>query len=237
MNEKRTETMKNLPVSERPYEKAMDQGVEVLSDAELLAVILRTGTKDISARALAEKILTLGDPPGLPGLLHHTLPDYKAVRGIGNVKAIQLAAVGELSRRIWKAVRSGRELVFDHPAVIADYFMEELRHKEQEHLIALFLNTKNKLLREKLMFKGTVNASIISPREIFLEALEVHAVQLVLVHNHPSGDPAPSLEDIRVTKRISKGGELLGIQLLDHVIIGDRCYSSLRERGILSDVG
>ena len=128
MNEKRTETMKNLPVSERPYEKAMEQGVEVLSDAELLAVILRTGTKDISARALAEKILTLGDPPGLPGLLHHTLPDYKAVRGIGNVKAIQLAAVGELSRRIWKAVRSGRELVFDHPAVIADYFMEEMRH-------------------------------------------------------------------------------------------------------------
>ena len=168
MNEKRTETMKNLPVSERPYEKAMEQGVEVLSDAELLAVILRTGTKDISARALAEKILTLGDPPGLPGLLHHTLPDYKAVRGIGNVKAIQLAAVGELSRRIWKAVRSGRELVFDHPAVIADYFMEEMRHMEQEHVKLLVLNTKNVLIRAVKEGKGKKNGKKLQEMMDFL---------------------------------------------------------------------
>ena len=157
-------------------------------------------------------------------------------KGVGKVKAVQLKCLAELAARMAKA-SAGERLCFGTPATIADYFMEELRHKEQEHLIALFLNTKNKLLREKLMFKGTVNASIISPREIFLEALEVHAVQLVLVHNHPSGDPSPSLEDIRVTRRISKAGELLGIQLLDHVIIGDRCYSSLRERGILPDAG
>ena len=233
MNEKRTETMKNLPVAERPYEKAMEQGVEVLSDAELLAVILRTGTKDISARALAEKILTLGDPPGLPGLLHHTLPDYKAVRGIGNVKAIQLAAVGELSRRIWKAVRSGRELVFDHPAVIADYFMEEMRHLEQEQMILLMLDTKCRLLARQSISKGSVNCSVITPREIFLLALQHHAVFIILLHNHPSGDPTPSEEDKSLTKRILLGGELVGIRLLDHIIVGDRCYASFREMKIL----
>lgn len=233
MNEKRTETMKNLPVSERPYEKAMEQGVEVLSDAELLAVILRTGTKDISARALAEKILTLGDPPGLPGLLHHTLPDYKAVRGIGNVKAIQLAAVGELSRRIWKAVRSGRELVFDHPAVIADYFMEEMRHMEQEHVKLLVLNTKNVLIRDVDISKGTVNASLATPRELFIEALRYWGSSVILLHNHPSGDAAPSREDCLFTKRVEEAGKLIGIPLLDHIIIGDTSYVSLKERGIL----
>ena len=113
--------------------------------------------------------------------------------------------------------------------------MEELRKEEQEQLIVLFLNTKNKLLKEKLMFKGTVNASLVSPREIFLEALEVHAVNLVLVHNHPSGDAAPSREDILMTRRISRAGDLLGIQILDHIIIGDHCYSSMREKGILPE--
>lgn len=166
MNEKRTETMKNLPVSERPYEKAMEQGVEVLSDAELLAVILRTGTKDISARALAEKILTLGDPPGLPGLLHHTLPDYKAVRGIGNVKAIQLRQWGELSQTDLEGgpVRQGaglrpsggdRRLFYGGDASYGAGACE-----------APVLNTKNVLIRDVDISKGTVNASLATPREL-----------------------------------------------------------------------
>ena len=228
-----TTTMKNLYREERPYEKCLACGPGALSDPELLAVILRTGTEGENVCQLAARILSLPDYEGLEGLCRIPLERLTKLKGIGKVKAVQLKCLAELAARMAKA-SAGERLCFDTPATIADYFMEELRHKEQEHLIALFLNTRNKLLREKLMFKGTVNASIISPREIFLEALEVHAVQLVLVHNHPSGDPSPSLEDIRVTKRISKGGELLGIQLLDHVIIGDRCYSSLRERGILS---
>ena len=111
--------------------------------------------------------------------------------------------------------------------------LEELRREEQEELIALFLDTRNRLLKESLIFRGTVNASPASPREIFVEALSVHAVRLVLVHNHPSGDPAPSREDLQMTERIRSAGELLGIRLLDHIIIGDNRYSSLRERGIL----
>ena len=113
--------------------------------------------------------------------------------------------------------------------------MEELRYEEQEQLIVLFLDTRSRLLKEKLMFQGTVNASLASPREIFLEALKVHAVHVVLVHNHPSGDASPSRDDVRITERIWHAGELLGIRLLDHVIIGDGCYSSLRERRLLPD--
>ena len=229
-------TIKEMYREDRPYEKCERFGAENLTDAELLAVILRTGSAGETVCQLAGRILSLPDFEGLQGLCRIPMERLMEFKGVGKVKAVQLKCLAELAARMAKA-SAGERLCFGTPATVADYFMEELRHKEQEHLIALFLNTKNKLLREKLMFKGTVNASIISPREIFLEALEAHAVQLVLVHNHPSGDPSPSLEDIRVTRRISKAGELLGIQLLDHVIIGDRCYSSLRERGILSDKG
>ena len=224
--------MKSLPVSERPYEKAMEQGVHRLSDAELLAVILRTGTKDQSARDLAEEILKLGDHSGLPGLLYHTLPDYKEIRGIGNVKAIQLACIGELSKRIWKSAKTGGAFVCRYPDEIASYFMEEMRHMEQEHLKVLILNTKNVLLKDVDISVGTVNASIATPREIFIEALKFRGSGIILIHNHPSGDPSPSNEDILFTKRVLEAGKLMGIPLLDHIIIGDNSYVSLKERGI-----
>ena len=232
----KTTTMKELYKEERPYEKCLANGAGALSDTELLAVILRSGTSGETVCQLAGRILSLPGYEGLSGLRRIPAERLLELKGVGHVKAVQLKCLAELAARMAKA-SAGERLCFDTPATIADYFMEDLRHREQEHLLVLFLNTRNKLLKEKLMFKGTVNASIISPREIFLEALEVHAVQLILVHNHPSGDPAPSPEDIRMTKRIRQAGELLDIQLLDHVIIGDRCYSSLRERGILSDMG
>lgn len=225
--------MKTLPISERPYEKAAEWGVESLSDAELLSVILRTGTKDISARDLAEEILKLGNPSGLPGLLHHSLPDYREVRGIGRVKAIQLASIGELSKRIWKSARSGDELSCTHPAIIADYFMEEMRHMEQEHLKLLILNTKNILIKDVDISKGTVNASLATPRELFIEALRYRGSAIILLHNHPSGDASPSPEDCLFTRRVKEAGNLMGIPLLDHIIIGDTSYVSLKERGIL----
>lgn len=227
-------TMKDLYKEERPYEKCLASGAESLSDTELLAVMIRSGTPGETAFQLAGRILSLKDYEGLAGFGKIPLERLMELKGIGKVKAIQLKCLAELAARMAKA-SAGERLCFETPFTVADYFMEELRHEEQEQLIVLFLNTKNKLLKEKLMFKGTVNASLISPREIFLEALEIHAVNLVLVHNHPSGDAAPSREDVLVTKRICEAGEMLGIQILDHVIIGDHCYSSMREQGILPD--
>ena len=226
-------TMKTLPASERPYEKALEFGAESLSDAELLAVILRTGTKDKSARDLAEEILKLGNPSGLPGLLHHSVADYKEIRGIGSVKAIQLSCIGELSKRIWKTAKAASEFVCRNPAVIAEYFMEEMRHKEQEFLKILILNTKNVLMKEIDISKGTVNASLATPREIYIEALKYRGACVILLHNHPSGDPTPSTDDCLFTSRVAEAGKLMGIPLLDHIIIGDKTYVSLKERGIL----
>ncbi len=226
-------TMKSLPESERPYEKAVEYGVESLSDAELLAVILRTGTKDKSVRDLAEEILKLGNPSGLPGLLHHSLADYQEIRGIGSVKAIQLSCIGELSKRIWKSAKVTSELICRNPAVIAEYFMEEMRHKEQEFLKMLILNTKNILMKDVDISKGTVNASLATPREIYIEALKYRGSSVILLHNHPSGDPTPSNDDCLFTKRVAEAGKMIGISLLDHIIIGDNSYVSLKERGIL----
>ena len=229
-----TTTMKELYKEARPYEKCVSAGAGSLSDAELLAVIMRTGTCGENACQLAGRVLSLPGHEGLKGLHRISLERLMEVRGIGQVKAVQLKCVAELAARMAKA-EAAQRLCFDTPETVADYFMEELRYAEQEQLHVLFLNTRNKLLKEKLMFKGTVNASLISPREIFMEALECHAVRVVLIHNHPSGDAAPSPEDIRMTHRIYKTGEMLGIQLLDHIIIGDHCYSSFQERGILSE--
>lgn len=226
-------TMKLLPESERPYEKATEYGVECLSDAELLSVILRTGTRDKSARDLAEEILMLGNPSGLPGLLHHSLADYREIRGIGTVKAIQLSCIGELSKRIWKSAKVSSEFICRNPAGIAEYFMEEMRHREQEFLKVLILNTKNILLKDVDISKGTVNASLATPREIYIEALKFRGSSIILLHNHPSGDPTPSNNDCLFTKRVEEVGKLMGIPLLDHIIIGDNSYVSLKERGIL----
>ncbi|MBQ5659919.1 MAG: DNA repair protein RadC, partial [Lachnospiraceae bacterium] len=182
---------------------------------------------------LAEEILKLGNPSGLPGLLHHSLADYQEIRGIGSVKAVQLSCIGELSKRIWKSAKVTSELICRNPAVIAEYFMEEMRHKEQEFLKMLILNTKNVLMKDIDISKGTVNASLATPREIFIEALKYRGTSVILLHNHPSGDPTPSNDDCLFTKRVAEAGRMIGISLLDHIIIGDNSYVSLKERGIL----
>lgn len=226
--------MKDLPENDRPYEKCLRTGPEGLSDAELLSVVIRTGSRRDSSVALAEKILALNYPDdGILGLLHLSLQDLQEVHGIGKVKAIQLSCVGELSKRIWKREAVRKILFFDEPNTIVNYFMEDMRHMEQEQLHVMFLNTKNVLIRDMLMSKGTVNASVTSPREIFIQALKHHAVSVIMVHNHPSGDPSPSQEDIRLTRQVREAGELIGIQLLDHIIIGDNSYCSFRREGML----
>ena len=221
--------LRNLPTMEQPYEKCLENGPESLSDAELLAVILRCGARGKTSLELAREILSLpGKEEGLLGLYHCTRQELLQIRG---VKAIQLQCIGELSKRM-AAAGARKGLCFHDPASIADYYMERLRHEDQEVLLCMMLDTKNQLLGEKEITRGTVNATMISPRELFLAALQFRAVPILLVHNHPSGIPEPSGDDITVTRQIRRAGEMLGITLLDHIIIGDHCYTSMLEQGI-----
>lgn len=226
--------IKDLPNDERPYERCLREGPEVLSDAELLSIIIRTGSREANSLELASKILTLNYPKeGILGLLHLSLQELTAIKGIGQVKGIQLMCIGELSRRIWKRKLLEQPLTFQNPQSIADYYQEDMRHQEREQLHIMLFNTKQVMIRDVLISQGTVNASLAGPREILIEALRYQAVSLVLVHNHPSGDPEPSREDILLTRRIKDAGELVGIQLQDHVIIGDGVFVSLKERGMV----
>ena len=223
----------SLPPEERPYEKCLEQGCQALSDAELLAVIIRTGAVGDTSVDLARRVLDLGGRQGnLAGLCGLSVQELTSLKGIGRVKAIQIQCIAELSRRMAKS-RARDGLCFHDPASIADFYMEDLRHEEREQCRVMMLNTRSMLLAEKQLSVGTVNASLISAREIFLEALKCQAVYIILIHNHPSGDPHPSREDILLTKRVWEAGELIGISLLDHIIIGDRSYVSLREENLM----
>lgn len=224
-------TIKELPPSERPYERCLQHGPEYLTDAELLAVILRTGTKGKPSTYLANQILSHAKgQEGLLSLYHLSVEQVMQIPGVGKVKAVQVMCITELSKRISKTIARG-ELVFHHPQSIANYYMEELRHLEKETIICMMLNTKNNLLGEEVISQGTVNSTLISPREVFLSALSFRAVNIILIHNHPSGDPNPSKEDIQITHRVKDAGNLIGIKLLDHIIIGDQQYTSMREDG------
>ena len=226
--------MKDIPPEERPYERCQERGPGSLTDAELLAVIIRTGSREATSLELAQKILALNYPDlGILGLLHLSIPDLMELKGIGRVKAIQLSCIGELSRRIWKKAAGAGRPVLKDPEEIARYCMEDMRHLEQEEIRALFFDTKQRLLQDVVLSKGTVDSSVISPREIFIQALRCGAVTLILVHNHPSGDPTPSREDELMTMRVREAGQLLGIFFFFFVIIGDTTYISLRERGIV----
>ena len=230
-------TIKELPETERPYEKCLREGADALSDSELLAVILKTGTKGSSSLDLANEILNFlqnSSYPGLVGLHYISLEELTKIHGIGRVKAIQLKCIGELSKRIATSAAKS-DLSFHDPVTIARYYMEQLRHEEQEVMVCMMLDSKNHLLGEQILTKGISNATLITPREVFLAALKYHAENLILVHNHPSGDPMPSQCDLDVTERIREAGEILGIQLLDHIIIGDHRYMSFREQGYLNE--
>ncbi len=226
--------MKDIRANDRPYEKCLRLGPEGLSEAELLAVIIRTGSRNSSSLKLAQKVLELSYPgDGILGLCRLSLEELKKLEGIGTVKGIQLLCIGELSKRISRRSAVARSGVFDSPESVAEYYMEEVRHLQQEHLYAMLLNTKQTLIRDLLISKGTVNASLASPREIFIEALRHQAVSIILVHNHPSGDSTPSRDDTLLTRRVREAGNLIGIQLLDHVVIGDNNFCSFKKEGML----
>ena len=219
--------------SERPYERCLAYGANVLSDAELLAVIMRTGTRGVSAVELAHRVLSLpGGPEGLAGLCHRTADELMQLSGIGTAKAVQLVCVGELSKRIAQ-LRASADLSFSHPESIARYYMERFRHETQELFYVIFLDTKLGRLGEEVLTKGGSVSAPVPVRELLRSALRYNASSVVIMHNHPSGDPDPSPDDIRVTGRVAEAAALVDIRLLDHIIIGDRLYYSFLENGLI----
>lgn len=233
----KTYTIKDMVEDERPYEKCEKYGAGSLSDTELLAAILRTGIKGMNAIELAKKLLYEEQENEKRTKIHlqdWTKDSLMRIPGIGKVKAIQILCICELSKRL-SMQRAREELDFSKPSTVAEYYMEDMRHRKQEVLKLVMLNSRSRLIGETELSKGTVNMSIISPRELFIEALQKGAVYIILLHNHPSGDPSPSKDDIIISRRIKEAGMLLGIELLDHIIIGDNCYVSMMERGSLSE--
>ena len=216
----------------QPYEKFKKFGPEAMSEEELLAIMIRTGTKEKDSLALAKQILEMIPEHNLLGLFHCKWQDLLRIDGIGEVKAIKIMCIAELSKRISKT-QAQKRLKFNHPATVAEYYMESMRHLEQERVLLIILDKKLGFMNDLELSKGTISASLLSPREIFISALKENAVQIMLLHNHPSGDPTPSREDMLTTKRILDAGALIGIDLLDHIIIGNNCYMSFREEGML----
>ena len=229
--EKKEKTNMTKAASELPYEKFLRFGPENLTEIELLAIILRTGTKDNNVMQVAEEVMSLARYPreGLLGLYDVTLDELQRIRGIGEVKAVRLKCLTELSMRMSMA-RAREGMNFTSSSQVAAYFMEQLRHRDTECVVVVCLDAKGQMICERKLSEGSVNMSLISPREIFLTALEHKAVNILLVHNHPSGDPTPSKADKELTYNVKETGERMGILLLDHVVIGDNCYVSFREQ-------
>ncbi|MFL0195767.1 DNA repair protein RadC [Clostridium sp. WILCCON 0269] len=220
----------DLPVNERPRERLFRYGPEALSNSELLAVILGTGTKGENIVSLSNRIIK--NNGGLNGVFNSNLEDFTSVSGVGKAKAAKILAVVEMSKR-FKSYRDGDNYKIRNPKDAAMLVMEEMRGLKQEYLKVVMLNTKNVVIEIKNVFMGSLNSSIIHPREIFYYAIKKNSASIIVCHNHPSGDPSPSDEDVNVTFRLKKCGEILGIQLVDHIIIGGGIFISLREKGIL----
>ena len=236
MNQKNNETkltIKEMPEDERPYEKCEKYGVSSLTDAELLAIVIKSGTHGDRSIDLAYRVLKLNPVyPGINCLFHLDAGQLKGIKGIGRVKAIQLLCVAELSKRMSRAEKLCN-MDFSDPDRVAGYFMEYLRHLEHEEIHVAYLDVKKKLLTSECIFKGTLHRTTLEPREIFSGALKVNAAFFILAHNHPSGDPAPSPEDIVSTKRIRDCGEFMGIRLCDHIVIGQNRYVSMKRLEII----
>ena len=215
---------------ELPYERFLRFGPEYLTEAELLAIIIRTGAPGENAVKVAEQVLDLARYPreGLLGLYNVTLEELMSVRGIGEVKAVKLKCLAELSKRICSA-SAKKGITFTNSDQVAGYFMEQLRHRDTECVVLACVDAKGQLICERQLSHGSVRMALISPREIFMEALRCKAVNILLVHNHPSGDPTPSRTDIELTENVRELGEKIDILLLDHIIIGDNQYISFKE--------
>ncbi len=221
--------IKDIPAAERPRERMIQYGAENLSNADLLAILLRTGSAKESVVQLANKILS--EMKSIQALYDVTIEELTKIKGIGPAKAIQIKAAIELGKRI---VRHSplEKIQIRSPKDVSDYLMEDMRYLKQERFLILLLDTKNNIIGKEEISRGTLNSSIVHPREVFKPAIKRSVSAIIVAHNHPSGDPTPSHEDIEVTKRLVEAGKILGIDVLDHVIIGDMRYISLKEKGL-----
>lgn len=218
---------------ELPYDKFMKFGPGSLSDAELLAIMLRTGTRDKTPIELGRAILNLsGSKWGLLGLHHFTIKELMKIPGIGEVKAVQLLCIAEIAKRI-SNMQAKVNLSFQNPDSVAAYYMERMRHRETEQLILILLDAKNRMIYDEVISVGILNATLISTREIFIKALKEEAAYIMILHNHPSGDPTPSRQDQQITNKIKEVSILVDIPLIDHIIIGDNRYISFKQKGLL----
>lgn len=220
----------SVPKESQPRERFLTNGPSHLADHELLAILLRTGTKEESVLQLAMRILHHFG--GFRLLKDATIEEMTGIKGVGEVKAVQLLTAFELGKRV-NRLRFHERYSIRSPEDCATYMMDEMRFLTQEHFITLFLNTKNQIIHRQTIFIGGLNSSLVHPREIFKEAVRRSAASIICLHNHPSGDPNPSKEDIDVTKRLSECGKIMGIELLDHLIIGEYKYVSLKEKGYI----
>ncbi len=214
----------------RPRERLLREGAARLSDRDLLAIILRVGGSGKNALELAEEMLVCAG--GVVNLTRAQLKDLMAHKGIGEAKACEIKAAFELGRRAHNPSPLGKTPI-GGPEDLAALVMSEMRHLDREQLRVVCLDTKNQVTKIELISIGTLNASLAHPRECFKPAVAASAASVVFVHNHPSGDPTPSAEDVALTKSLMRAGELLGIEVVDHLVIGDGRYASLRERGLL----
>jgi DNA repair protein RadC len=222
-------TIKDIPIEDRPRERLIKYGPEVLSNSELLAILIRTGTKSESAIKIAQRMV--GTTEGLQFVSTSTVQELSQIKGIGNAKASQIKAAIELGRRL-RNYRIDHKIKVNKPQDAVEILMEDMRYLKKEHLRVVFLNTKNIIIDVKDLSIGSLSSSVVHPREIFSEAIRKSSSSIIVCHNHPSGDPTPSQEDINITRRLFEVGKLIGIDLLDHLIIGDGNYVSLKEKGI-----
>lgn len=222
-------TIRELPIQDRPRERLASLGAGVLSTAELLAILLRTGVGGESALALATRLLARFS--GVTGLARASLSQLVAERGIGTAKATQIKAALELGRRLTLATPVERPQIRS-PADAAALLMPKMELLEQEHFWVIFLDTRNRVLGDESVYKGSLNQSQVRVGEVFREAVRRNCAAIIVSHNHPSGDPTPSPEDVAVTRDLVSAGQLLGVEVLDHLVIGQQRWVSLRERGV-----
>lgn len=226
-----TVKMKELPITDRPRERLKNIGVESLSNEELLSILLKTGTKDYSVKELSNVLLK--QMGSLKNLKNTTYENLIGIKGIGDAKACLLLAALELGSRVNRELEQIKGIKIRNSEDIFKYYQGKLMHKEQEHFYCLYLNTNKRVIEEKLLFIGTINYSVIHPREIFKGAYLTSASAIVCVHNHPTGNVMPSKEDIEMTNRLIEVGALLGIKVVDHIIIGKNTYYSMFENAII----
>jgi len=220
-------TIKELPKEERPRERLIKYGSKALSSAELLAIIMRIGTHKENVKDLATRLLKQYN---LPGLADASVTELKKTLGIGDTKACQISGCFELGRRL---LTYESHPVIRTPKDIETLFMPEMRYLRKENFKGVYLNAKNTMITEETIFIGTLDATVVHPREVFKVAISVSAAGVILLHNHPSGDPNPSSDDVELTKRMVKAGKLIGIDVLDHIILGDGDYISLKEKELM----